>query len=219
MMTTTMTIMTWVWIIGGAVTGGLAGTGMWLWLRTGTYRKPDDVARSPASGSWVVIPLAATGGTAAAFAPPPLVAAAWVYLVIGTAILWVEADVHRVPRVVTRFWAPAVAVALLGAAIATGRWEILLQGSGWAAALGALFLLFARTGRSGAGLVVPAAVTGLVLGPLGALSVFVALLVASLLPGLAGLALKATRRGTFATRLPFTPGLLAGTAAALVLGM
>lgn len=218
MMTATLTPMSWVWIIGGAVTGGLAGTGMWLWLRTGAYRRPGDVPRASASGRWIVIPLAAVGGTAAAFAPLPLVVAAWVYLVVGTAILWIEVDVHRISHVVTRFWAPAVVVAVLGAALLTGRWEMLFQGSAWAVVLGGLFLLLARTGSSGAGLVVPAAVTGLVVGPLGVLGVFLALLVGFLLPGLAGLVLMVARRGSLATGLPFTPGLLAGTAVALALG-
>lgn len=103
--------MTW-WTLVGASSGALVGLAAWRRLRTGTYRRDDDVARLPLRHAWAVVPLAAAGGAVAASAPEPLRGAAWIYLVVGAAILWVDLDVHRILDAITRWWAPAIAAAL-----------------------------------------------------------------------------------------------------------
>ncbi|ACZ32403.1 peptidase A24A prepilin type IV (plasmid) [Xylanimonas cellulosilytica DSM 15894] len=207
--------MSW-WVLAGAITGALAGVAGWHRLRTGTYRRDDDVARLPLKHAWVLVPLAAAGGAVAGLTSGPLRAAAWLYLVVGAAIIWIDLDVHRIPDAITRWWAPALAAVLLVSAAITGQWEIL----GWAAAgagvLGGLFFVLALVSSMGLGDVKLAAITGLLLGPLGWSGLLTAALAAFLLPALAALVLLARGAGRRA-HLAFGPGIVAGAAVAMTL--
>ena len=207
--------MSW-WVLAGAITGALAGAAGWHRLRTGTYRRDDDVARLPLKRAWVLVPLAAAGGAVAGLAPDPLRAAAWLYLVVGAAITWIDLDVHRIPDAITRWWAPVLAATLLVSAAITGQWGML----GWAAAgagvLGGLFFVLALVSSMGLGDVKLAAITGLLLGPLGWSGLATAALATFLLPALAALVLLARGAGRRA-HLAFGPGIVAGAAVALAL--
>ena len=207
--------MTWC-VLGGAVTGAAVGALLWRWVRAGTYRRSDDVPRLQLRHAWTVMLLAAGGGAVAGTAPASLRAAAWLYLVIGAAIVWIDLDVHRVPDAITRWWAPAVAAGVLAGAALTGRWDLLGWAAVGAAALGVLFLVLALVSSMGLGDVKLAAVTGMVLGPLGWSGMATATLATFLLPALFAAALLLRGAGRNA-HLAFGPGIVAGAAIALAL--
>lgn len=205
--------MTW-WILGAA--GLLVGGGSWRWLRSATYRYPDDVTRLSLNFSWVVVPMSAAGGAAASAVPDRLVAASWLFLVVGAVVFWIDIDVHRVPDAITRWWAPATIVTLIVASAITGMWTTLIWALVGALVLGAFFLILALVGSMGIGDVKLSAIAGLVLGPLGWSSMITAVIAAFLLATALALALLARGAGRGA-HLAFGPAIIAGSAIAISL--
>lgn len=204
--------MTGVWV--GAAVGLLAGVLWWRWLRVGTYRYPSDTLRLDLASTWAVLPLATVGGAAAGLAPGGLAAAAWVYLVVGAGIVWIDLDVHRIPDAITRWWAPALAVVLVVSAAVTGSWGMLAWSAGGAVGLGAVFLVMSMFSSLGLGDVKLAAVTGLVVGPLGWQGMFTAVFAAYALSAVAAVVLLMRGAGRRA-HVAFGPGIAAGAAVAL----
>src|SRR5690606_25579634 len=132
-------------------------------LRTGSYRRRDDVPRVALGWSWLVIVMAAAGAAAASTLGLPLAVPAGIYLVVASALVWIDVDVHRVPDAVLAVLAPVLAVAVLAAAAATGQWSLLGWALAGAAGLGAVFLVLALVGSMGLGDVKLAATTGIVI--------------------------------------------------------
>ncbi|MEU2200135.1 prepilin peptidase [Isoptericola sp. NPDC019482] len=201
-------------LLVGAVAGLLAGVALWRWLRTGAYRYDTDEPRSRLERSWVVVPLAAAGGAVAGLTPWPLPAAAWVYLVGGAALVWIDVDVHRVPDAVTRVWGPLVALALVVTAMVTGQYGVLWGAAAGALALGLLFGVMAFFSL-GLGDVKLALVTGLVVGPLGVTGVITALVATCAVAAAVGVGLLLRGAGRKA-HLAYGPALVAGAAVALL---
>ncbi len=210
------------WALTGAL-GLVGGLLLWRWLRTGRYRTggaavPTGYSDSPRldlRASWMVVLLGGVGGALAAFAPASLVPAAFVYLLGGAALVWIDLDVHRIPDAVTRVWAPLVVIALVVAALTSGDYIGLLWALVGAAGMGGLFLLMALVASMGLGDVKLAVVTGLVVGPLGFSGVLTAVVVAYALGALAGVVLLVRGAGRKA-HLAFGPGIVAGAAVAIV---
>lgn len=205
-------------ILLSSAAGAAAGALWWWWLRTGAYRYPSDVTRLDLRRSWTVIVLAAAGGTIAGAAPADLLPAAWVYLVVGAALVWIDLDVHRIPDAIVRWWAPALAAVLVVTTAVTGSWEMLAWASGAAAGLGGLFFVVAMFSQLGLGDVKLAAVTGLVVGPLGwdgvVTAVFSAYVVAA-----AAAVVQLGRGASRRLHVAFGPGIVAGAGIALAVSI
>lgn len=197
--------------------GVVGGVGAWRWLRPGGYRYTGERTRLDLSRAWLVVPLAAAAGAGAGLAPLPLVAAAVVYLVVGAGVAWIDWDVHRVPDAVTRLWAPAVAVVVVASAAVTGDWRMLLWSLVGAGVLGGVFLVMALFTSMGLGDVKLAAITGLVVGPLGWSGLFTAVLGAYLVGAVVAVVLLA-RGAPGRSHLAFGPWIVAGAAIALATG-
>lgn len=205
--------MVWVGLLAGVV----GGVGTWRWLRPGGYRYAGERTRLDLSRAWLVVPLTAAAGAGAGLAPLPLVAAAVVYMVVGAGVAWIDWDVHRVPDAVTRLWAPAVAVVVVVSAAVTGDWRMLLWSLVGAGVLGGVFLMMALFTSMGLGDVKLAAITGLVVGPLGWNGLFTAVLGAYLVGAVVAVVLLA-RGAPGRSHLAFGPWIVAGAAIALATG-
>lgn len=197
-----------------ALAGAIAGSGFWWWIRTGTYRRGDDVPRRSLHRSWAVIPAAAAGGALAEFGGDPVVLAIWLYLVAGAAIAWIDLDVHRIPDRFIWVLAPMILIIAVVTSTSEGRWGILGWSLGGGLVLGTVFLMLALIGSMGLGDVKLAIVTGVAIGPLGIAPMLTAVFAAFTLAAAAGvvLLLRGTRR---TSHLAFGPALVAGAAVAL----
>ena len=202
-------------IVLGAGAGALAGSAMWRWLRTGHYRSVDDTPRRDLRSCWLVVPAAAVAGALAGWCPGALAPAAWIYLVGGVLVTWIDLDVHRVPDGVLRLWTPLLVVAVVGAAAATDDLRMLVAAVGGAGALGALFLVLALVGSMGLGDVKLAAVTGLFTGALGWPFLATAVVLGFLAAAVAG-AWLLTRGSARTAHLAFGPAIVVGAAAAVI---
>jgi leader peptidase (prepilin peptidase)/N-methyltransferase len=144
------------------------------------------------------------------------------YLLVGTlgvAMAYIDVREHRLPDWINIAALAGGALALLGAALATGEWAA--YGRGWLAALavGAFYFLMAliRPADLGLGDVKLSVVIGLMLGWASWSDVVTGVFAGFLLGGLLGLALLITRRAGRRTPLPFGPFMLAGALLALLL--
>lgn len=188
---------------------------MWRWLRTGRYRRVDDTPRRDLRTCWLVVPAAAVAGALAGWCPGWLAPAAWVYLVGGVLVTWIDLDVHRVPDAVLKFWTPLLAVAVTAAAAATDDPGMLVAAVGGAGAMGALFLLLAVIGSMGLGDVKLAAVTGLFTGALGWPFLGTGVVLGFMAAAASGVWLLT--RGTARTaHLAFGPAIVLGATAAVI---
>lgn len=202
-------------VLTGAASGALAGGALWQWLRGGQYRIADDEPRLELTRAWVVIPAAtAAGGLAGLAFQGWLALSVWTYLVGAIALVWIDLDVHRVPDLLLRWWAPAIVALVLIAAVVEGQWAIAGTAVGGAGAMGLLFLALALGGSMGLGDVKLAAVTGLVLGALGWGAVVTGVVIAFAAGAIAGILLLA-RGASRTTHLAFGPAIIVGAAAAI----
>lgn len=197
------------------VLGFAAGVVAWWRLRTGNYRREDDIVRQALSRSWVVVVLTTMGATVAGTGAGWLVVPAWVYLVGAAVVVWIDFDVQRVPDRVVVVWAPCLVGAVGVAAVGEQDWAVLGDAGLGAAVLGALFLVLAVLGSMGFGDVKLAAVTGLALGPLGYAAVTTGVVVGFLAAGAAGVVLL-LRGVSRETHVAFGPAIVAGAAAAVL---
>ncbi len=166
--------------------------------------------------SWLVIVMAAAGAAAASTLGLPLAVPAGIYLVVASALVWIDIDVHRVPDAVLAVLAPVLAVAVLAAAAATGQWSLLGSALAGAAGLGAVFLVLAAfVGSMGFGDVKLAATTGIVVGPLGVDALFTTVLAGFLVAVIVGVAMLVRGAGRRA-HLAFGPAIIAGAFIAIV---
>lgn len=202
----------------GLVGLALAGT----WLRPGRYRREDETGPLPRH-TWV---LAATPLTVIALAvatadqPWGVAAAAMLLAAVSPTLVAVDADVHRLPNVLTLPLAPTTWALLTVATAAADRWPDLRRAGLALLILGGLFVLASLlTGSRGLGM--GDAKLVLTLAPLlawfGWPPVLLGLYGSFLLGGLAALALVATRRADRSTHLAFGPYLLVGSLVTLLL--
>lgn len=198
------------------------GCGVAGWLRSGTYRRTDEGGRLPAH--WWVVPAAPVVGVlvtrALADHPWPVLLPYLALVPAGLALAAIDADVHRLPNVITLPLIPVQLVLLAGASAATGDWDALrraglaalLVGGGF---LALAFILYGRSiGMGDAKLLVSLAPA---LGWLSWTHVLMGLWLGFVIGGLAALALLVTRRATKGTQLAFGPYLVAGALITLAL--
>ena len=199
----------------GASAGLVAGIPLWRWLRDGSYRRVDDQPRSSLQHAWVVVVMTTSAGGLAGACQGWLAVAAWLYLVGGAVVTWVDLDVHRVPNRVLAAWVPVLFGSLALAAVTTGDRGILGGAAIGAAVLGGLFLMLALVGSMGLGDVKLAAVTGLPLGAMGWASLTTALFACFAAAAVAGVWLL-IRGVSRRAHLAFGPAILVGGAAAVI---
>src|SRR5690606_23492867 len=201
----------------GAAAGAGCGGGVWRWLARGSYRYRLDVPRLDLRWSWLVVVLAAAGAAAAAAAPRELLLAAGAYAVTGAGLAWIDWDVRRIPDAVLRVLAPVLVVLVALGAWGSGSLVLLAWSACGALVLGGAFFLMSLATSMGLGDVKLAAVTGLVVGPLGWAGMFTAVLATYLVGAVVALGLLAAGAGRRA-HLAFGPMIIAGALVALATG-
>lgn len=210
-------------VVLAALVVGLVGT--WAavrWVAGAGYRRPDDGGPLPRH-RWllVAVPLLTAALACAGRDEPLAVALAMMLLApAGLALVAVDADVHRLPNVVTLPAVPVTLALLAVGAATSGRWEDLRRG-GLALLLvgGAFVVLSLALGSRGIGMGDAKLVLSLapLLGWHGWGTVLVGVYGAFLLGGVGALVLLVAGRADRATHLAFGPYLVAGTAVALLL--
>src|SRR5690349_3394949 len=156
--------------LAGAVVGALTGRQ----LATGGYRiESDEAGALPRHAWWPAVALALlwgwlawqVGGLAAWAALPTYLVFAW--LAVG--LVWIDADVHRLPDGLVLPAYPVLLVLVSVAALGAGEWGPLVRALVCGAALYALYfvLALASPGSLGFGDVKLSGLIGLVLGWLG----------------------------------------------------
>ncbi len=114
------------------VVGGLVGRVLGAELARAAYRLDDETGPGPRlPPAAVTVGLAALWGLLAwRFGPSASYALAPAYLgfaVVGVVLTWVDADVHRLPRGITRPAYPMLVAQLALASLASGDWGALLR--------------------------------------------------------------------------------------------
>lgn len=194
-----------------------------VWLRTGRYRRPDEVG--PLPGHWWVVPaIPLVGGLVAralADLPWPVLLPYLALVPTGVALAAVDADVHRLPNAITLSLVPAEALLLTAASATTGDWPALGRAGLAALLVGGGFLLLAFVffgrfiGMGDAKLMVCLAPA---LAWLGWDHLVLGIWCGFLLGGLVALGLLLVGRATKGTHLAFGPYLVAGALLTVGLG-
>lgn len=204
--------------VAGAVLGGFTGRA----LATGEYRiESDDAGALPRHWWWPGVVLALLWGFLtwrigdfAGWAGLPA------YLLFGwlaVALVWIDADVHRLPDGLVLPAYPALgALVALGAA-GLGDWGSLLRAVACMAGLFALYLVMAWISPSslGFGDVKLAGLIGLVLGWIGVPQALLGVLAGFLVGGVVALVMLAGRRVGLRSHIAFGPAMLVGAFLAL----
>lgn len=144
------------------------------------------------------------------------------YLLLGwlsVVLVWIDADVHRLPNGLTYPAYPAMAVLLAAASVALGdrRWVGALLGLVVLFAVFVVLFILSR-GQLGLGDVKWAGVIGLALGWLGLDAVVIGTMATFLVGGLWALALLLFRRATGQTMLAYGPAMCIGAFIAILSG-
>ncbi len=226
--------MTWVeapptpwWFV---VVMGLAGLGVGEVLRrrlaTFGYRLDDEMGRGPRIGAWVVT--ASTGLLWALlawrFGPLSEWALTPAYLgfaAVAVALSWIDADVHRLPRGLTRPAYVMLLAQLAFASLASGDWAAMRRAVIAGLVLWAVFLLLALLAALlgsgfGFGDVTLAGLVGLASGYVSATATLVAACAAFLLAGAYGVVRLTVLRGSRKDDIAFGPWMLVGLLVSLV---
>ncbi|NLJ55089.1 MAG: prepilin peptidase [Intrasporangiaceae bacterium] len=209
--------------LAGAVVGSLTRRE----LVTFGYRIDGDEPRGDRWAGWVswwpVVVLAALWPAVAATvgarygweAVPAYLLLGW----LSVALVWIDADVHRLPNGLTYPAYPALAVLLVAASVALGdsRWLGSLVGMVAVFGLFAVLSILSR-GQLGLGDVKWSGVIGLALGWLGVDAVLIGLMATFLVGGVWALALLLSRRATGKTMLAYGPAMCIGAFLAILSG-
>jgi leader peptidase (prepilin peptidase)/N-methyltransferase len=209
-----------------AVAGGAVGEVLRRRLATGGYRLDDELGRPPRlSSAAVPVVLALLWGLVAwRFGPLAQWALAPAYLgfaFVAVALAWIDADVHRLPRGLTRPAYPMLVGQLALASLASGDWEALRRAAVAGVVLWAIYFVLALVAALlgsgfGFGVVTLAGLVGLATGYVSVSTTLVASYAAFLLAGLYGVVRLVLRRGTRKDDIAFGPWMLAGLLVALV---
>ena len=144
------------------------------------------------------------------------------YLLLGwvsVVLVWIDADVHRLPNGLTYPAYPALAVLLAAASVARGdgRWVGALVGMIALLVVFTLLFILSR-GQLGLGDVKWSGVIGLALGWLGFDAVVTGTMATFLTGGVWALVLLVSRRATGATMLAYGPAMCVGAFIAVLSG-
>jgi leader peptidase (prepilin peptidase)/N-methyltransferase len=215
------------WFVGVLAVVG-AGMGHLVAARLATldYRLDDETGAGPRVAPWavtgVVALLWAFVGWRFGSASSWTLAPAFLTLVVVAVVLaWVDADVHRLPRGMTRPAYPVLLAQLALASLASGDWTALRRAVIAAVVLWVVYFLLAVLAAllgSGFGLgdVTLAGLVGLMTGYLSVGAPVVATYAAFLLSGVYGIGRILLRRGTRKDHIAFGPWMLVGVLVSLV---
>jgi leader peptidase (prepilin peptidase) / N-methyltransferase len=208
------------------VAGGLVGEVLRRRLAAGGYRLDDETGPLPRVPSAVLpVSLALLWGLVAwRFGAASEWALAPAYLgfaVVAVALAWIDADVHRLPRGLTRPAYPLLVGQLALASLASGDWDALRRAAVAGAVLWGIYFVLALVAALlgsgfGYGDVTLAGLVGLATGYVGVGATLVASYAAFLLAGLYGVVRLVLRRGTRKDDIAFGPWMLVGLLVSLV---
>jgi leader peptidase (prepilin peptidase)/N-methyltransferase len=204
----------------GAALGAVTGRA----LAVADYRIESDEAGAPPRHWWW--PAVALGllwavvgwriGDLAGWAAlPAYLLFAW----LAVALVWIDADVHRLPDGLVLPAYPAMLVLVVVATAGLGDWGALVRALACMAAMYALYfvLAFLSPNSLGFGDVKLSGLIGLLLGWLGVGPAVAALLAGFLVGGLIAIVMLVGRRVGMRSHIAFGPSMLAGAFVALVL--
>ena len=205
-----------------AVLGATLGAGLSRVLSTGGYRiDSDEAGPLPPSAWWPAPVLAAlwvflgwrVGDVAQWAALPVFLLFAW----LTVALVWIDADVHRLPDGLVLPSYPALLVLVGVASVAAGDWRHLVRALACMAALYGLYFVmaFVSPNSLGFGDVKLSGLIGLVLGWWSIPQVVLGALGGFLVGGLTALVMLAGRRVGWRSHIAFGPAMLVGALLAL----
>ena len=211
------------------VLGLLAGAGAGLGAVTGRSRadagyriESDEAGTPPRHWWWPAVALALLwalvgwriGDLAGWAAVPAYLLFAW--LAVG--LVWIDADVHRLPDGLVLPAYPALLVLVVVATAGLGDWGALVRALACMAAMYVLYFILAFVSPSslGFGDVKLSGLIGLLLGWLGVGHAVVALLAGFLVGGVIALVMLVGQRVGLRSHIAFGPSMLAGAFVALV---
>lgn len=216
----------WWFIVLLTVAGAAVGEVLRRRLACGGYRLDDEGGPLPRVSSRIVpVALGLLWGLLAWRLGPlsgwALTPAYLGFAFVAVALAWIDADVHRLPRGLTRPAYPLLVVQLAIASVASGDWEALRRAviAGvvlwvvyFALALGAALL----GSGFGYGDVTLAGLVGLATGYVSVGTTLVASYAAFILAGIYGVVRLVARRGTRKDDIAFGPWMLLGLLISLV---
>jgi leader peptidase (prepilin peptidase)/N-methyltransferase len=199
--------------LAGAVVGAVTGRQ----LATGGYRiESDRAGELPRHWWWPAALLAVLwavlgwriGDYAGWAALPAFLYFGW----LTVSLVWIDADVHRLPDGLVLPSYPALLVLVTVATAGLGDWSALVRALACLAGMYALYFVMAFVSPSslGFGDVKLAGLIGLLLGWIGVAQAVVALMSGFLVGGLVALALLLLRRAGLRSHIAFGPAMLAG---------
>ena len=216
----------WWFVMLVTVSGAAVGEVLRRRLATGSYRLDDETGPPPRLPA-AAVPLALAllwgvlGLRFGLTAHGALVPAYLGFATVALALAWIDADVHRLPRGLTRPAYPLLIGQLALASLAAGDGVALRRAVVSGVVLWVVYLVLAVVAAllgSGFGLgdVTLAGLVGLATGYVSVTAVLVATFAAFLLSGVYGVARIVLRRGTRKDDIAFGPWMLVGTLLALV---
>jgi leader peptidase (prepilin peptidase)/N-methyltransferase len=201
--------------VAGLVLGALTGRT----LATGGYRiESDGPGELPRHAWWLALALAGLfvflgwriGDLAGWAALPAYLLFAW----LTVALVWIDADVHRLPDGLVLPAYPALIVLLGVASLGAGDWRAMVRALACMAVLFAVYFALAALGPPGAlgfGDVKLAGLIGLVLGWLGISEVVVGVLAGFVVGGLFAVVFLVGRRVGLRSHIAYGPSMLIGS--------
>ena len=216
----------WWSVVLLAIAGGLVGEVLRRRLATGGYRIADEIGPLPRLSSRAVpVALALLWGLLAwrfgGHSHWALTPAYLGFAFVAVALAWIDADVHRLPRGLTRPAYPMLVIQLAIASLASGDWDALRRAAITGAVLWCIYfglaLVAALLGSGfGFGDVTLAGLVGLATGYVSVSTTLVASYAAFILAGVYGLVRLVLRRGSRKDDIAFGPWMLLGLLVALV---
>lgn len=205
-----------------ALAGAALGAASGRVLATGGYRiESDEAAALPRHWWWPAVALAAAwvflgwrvGDLAHWAALPAFLLLGWLTVVL----VWIDADVHRLPDGLVLPAYPAVGALLLVATAGAGDWRPLVRALVCMAAMYALYLVMAIASPSslGFGDVKLSGVIGLALGWVSVFHAVAGLLLGFLVGGVVAVVMLVGRRVGLRSHIAFGPSMLVGALLAL----
>jgi len=204
--------------VAGVVLGGVTGRA----LATGGYRIESDEAGDPPrhwwwpavalAGAWVFLAWR-IGDLAHWAALPAYLLLAW----LTVALVWIDADVHRLPDGLVLPAYPAVGALLVVATVGAGDWRPLVRALACMVAMYVLYFVMAMAAPSslGFGDVKLSGVIGLALGWVSVFQAVAGLLLGFMVGGLVALTMLLGRRVGLRSHIAFGPSMLIGALVAL----
>src|SRR6478735_2935169 len=214
----------WWFVLALAVAGAFVGEVLRRRVATGGYRLDDETGPLPRVPS-VAVPVALAllwGLLGWRFGPLSDWALTPAY--VAVAFAWIDADVHRLPRGLTRPAYPLLVAQLALASLASGDWEALRRAAIAGAVLWTIYFVLALVAALlgsgfGYGDVTLAGLVGLATGYLSVSTTLVASYAAFILAGVYGLVRLVLRRGTRKDDIAFGPWMLLGLLISLFVQM